>query len=355
MSSQKLTESEERVLNTLYHHSDWAYRQPWRKYHNSSHLNRMWRYIQEHGQEDIKGFCMNAAVMMHDYVYEPTRNDNEAESAKIFEKFVEETREKYPDLDIPQDKIAHVCNMINVTANPYVDKSVLTEDEKLLLEADWNGMMHWDTLDDEKIEFLDKWEAGIFKEFQMYPLPDYIRERLNFLKTAKDNGMITQAVYDYVRYRMCSKIYRVAVYAGTFCPFHRGHLSVLKQILQDYDKVIIAKGINADKIARPTNIHAVFPHLQTVEFDTLLPDFLLSLAAPNCRVTLIRGLRNDNDLTYETNIVKFLKNYLPSDLTNHIKTVWVPADPRYDFVSSTFVNGLPEKKRKRYLPKTPTY
>ena len=198
MSSQKLTESEERVLNVLYHHSDWAYNRPWRKYHNASHLNRMWQYIRNNGHEDIKGFCMNAAVMMHDYVYEPTRNDNEAESAKMFEKFMKDIQEKYPYVDIPQDKIAHVCNMINVTANPYVDKSSLAEDEKLLLEADWNGMMHWDTLDDEKIEFLDEWEEGIFKEFQMYPLPDYIRERLNFLKTAKDNGMITQAVYDYL-------------------------------------------------------------------------------------------------------------------------------------------------------------
>lgn len=40
---------------------------------------------------------------------------------------------------------------------------------------------------------------------------------------------------------------KVAIYSGSFNPFHEGHLDVIKQALKLFDKVVIAKGLNPEK------------------------------------------------------------------------------------------------------------
>ena len=40
---------------------------------------------------------------------------------------------------------------------------------------------------------------------------------------------------------------KTALYAGSFDPFTNGHLDILKQASQIFDKVIIAVGFNSEK------------------------------------------------------------------------------------------------------------
>ena len=40
---------------------------------------------------------------------------------------------------------------------------------------------------------------------------------------------------------------RIAVYAGSFCPFTKGHEDIVAKALSLFDKIIIAIGYNPDK------------------------------------------------------------------------------------------------------------
>jgi pantetheine-phosphate adenylyltransferase len=40
---------------------------------------------------------------------------------------------------------------------------------------------------------------------------------------------------------------KIAIYPGTFDPFHNGHLEIIRRSLCAFDKVVVALGLNPEK------------------------------------------------------------------------------------------------------------
>ena len=100
-----------------------------------------------------------------------------------------------------------------------------------------------------------------------------------------------------------------AVYAGSFDPFTNGHLHVLRQACQVFDKVYVAIAINGEKKRRiDKNImkEAIskiiennnLNNAEVVVFEGLTVDLAIEKKAR----FLVRGLRNGTDYEYEENL-----------------------------------------------------
>jgi pantetheine-phosphate adenylyltransferase len=147
---------------------------------------------------------------------------------------------------------------------------------------------------------------------------------------------------------------RFGIYAGSFNPFHLGHLNVVEQAQKIFWRVLVARGLNPDK--EESNL-APLPldffdskDIYSDTYSTLLTDYIQSIEEKfGWDITLIRGLRNADDLGYEGNLVTTLKEMLPS-----VKVVFFICDPHYRHISSSLLRGIrkfSEQEYERYLVK----
>lgn len=144
---------------------------------------------------------------------------------------------------------------------------------------------------------------------------------------------------------------KIGVYAGSFNPFHVGHLDILRQAQSVFDEVIVAVGKNPEKegtAREPLPINNPALHgAKIVEYGGLLVDFLNALEVgygENYEYYLIRGLRNGDDLQYEQNQLQFLKGMFPS-----LKTVFFVCDNKFGHISSSALRNLKKFSEKEYL------
>ena len=143
---------------------------------------------------------------------------------------------------------------------------------------------------------------------------------------------------------------RIAVYPGSFNPFHMGHFDVLEQALKVFDEVYVAIGINRqksiqkDSIARWNRVMSQlgnFENSVSVEvYNTLLTNYIQDILNKRKRqikkVHVIRGLRSGHDLDYEINFRKTI-----SDLNSKIEFVYfLPSNPSLYHISSSMIREL---------------
>ena len=135
----------------------------------------------------------------------------------------------------------------------------------------------------------------------------------------------------------------IAIYPGSFSPFHRGHHSILLKAEAIFDEVIIARGISLDKVNnKKYELPEIIKNRRIMEYSGLLTDFLDTL---EYEVTVIRGLRNSTDLQYEMTQYRFLQ-----DLKPNIKVVSIFCDKEYEHISSSAIRMLEYYgKEKDYL------
>ncbi len=134
---------------------------------------------------------------------------------------------------------------------------------------------------------------------------------------------------------------RVAMFAGTFDPFTRGHLDILRRGLMLFDKVVVCIGYNASKnraceqdlLARKDSILCIAGHDPRV--DVIVHGGLtVDAARQHGAVALLRGVRSMSDFDYESRLADINRR-----LTG-IETVLIVADPRWAGVSSSVVREL---------------
>ncbi|AFM26275.1 pantetheine-phosphate adenylyltransferase [Desulfomonile tiedjei] len=135
---------------------------------------------------------------------------------------------------------------------------------------------------------------------------------------------------------MCEKI---AVYPGTFDPFHNGHLEIIRRALCTFDRVIVALGINPEKeivftleerLDMIRNSVQGDPRISCEAFDGLLVRYTESTGAH----AIIRGLRAVSDFEYE-----FQLALMNRKLSRKIETFFLMTAHRYLYVSSRIIKA----------------
>ncbi len=131
-----------------------------------------------------------------------------------------------------------------------------------------------------------------------------------------------------------------AVFAGSFCPFTKGHEDIVHKALSLFDRIIIAIGHNYNKKdlfpveKRMEWIQTAYknePKIEVVAYQGLTVELCRKVGASY----LIRGVRNAADYAVEEEMR--LANRL---LAPEIETIFLPASPEWAAVSSTLVREL---------------
>ncbi len=164
----------------------------------------------------------------------------------------------------------------------------------------------------------------------------------------------------------------IAIYPGSFNPFHVGHLNILEKAGRMFDEVIVAVGNNPSKpqtetytsdgntvnVIRDKPRHEVLASIlksyRVEGYDGYLSDYVLnkiSLLDKDTSVVIVRGLRNGDDLDYEINQLRVIEDMMGEDRLN---VVFINCDKEYEHISSTMCRQM-ESIRKNssiiYYPK----
>lgn len=306
---------------------------PHRFYHTEAHLQFLINEIEKlYAIDSINDNARNILLLVaffHDVVYEPLANNNEEKSAELLNQLV---NARYPDAQIAHDII--------LDTKTHQPQSQLSE---LFCNLDMHIVEH-----SSFTELLD-WENKIFKEFQMVDYSLYKQGRLKLLREFAEcypkNAHNLQNLIDYVEQRHP----KIGIYAGSFNPFHNGHLNILQKAERIFEKVIIAKGVNPEKVdnnAMGANSR-VLKYRQFETFTGLLTDYVKSKETM-ADITVIRGLRNGDDLDYEVNQLRFMEEMKPD-----LKLIFINCDKQFEHISSSSIRNL-ERIQKglgmKYIP-----
>lgn len=132
----------------------------------------------------------------------------------------------------------------------------------------------------------------------------------------------------------------IAVYPGSFDPVTYGHIDIIKRGAETFDKVIVAILENPHKrplfsieerkdflICATSDI----PNVQIESFDGLVANYMDQVQAK----VIIKGLRAVSDFEYELKMASINKKLAP-----HVETLFMMANNRYSFLSSSVVKEV---------------
>ncbi|GIV26713.1 MAG: hypothetical protein KatS3mg027_0527 [Bacteroidia bacterium] len=182
-----------------------------------------------------------------------------------------------------------------------------------------------------------KIENFFFKNYQHIDYAVYKQFRIKHLSNINEKGILNILI-DYLLFYEP----KIAVFPGSFNPFHKGHYNVLLKAEKIFDKVIIAFGNNPDKPPRSFPIPYSIQNRQIEHYNTLLTDFVSKLPY---NVTVIRGLRNSTDFHYEQNQYRYMQELYPK-----IKIINIFCDKMYEHISSSGIRTLQKyNQHQQYL------
>jgi pantetheine-phosphate adenylyltransferase len=310
----------------------WSERQ--RVWHGPAHLLTLLREISAEPPGSDRDTLLLAALY-HDAIYSPKATDNEDASAAL---------------------------LLRHASDP--ESPVVTKAAEIIVESKWSKapgsplarrffeLDTWQLSDACSLGERLAYEMSIFREYQFASWTEYRTKRAAFLQ---------QWAEHFPEHRRgtleCLELLkglrpRIAVYPGSFNPFHHGHLSILRQAERSFDKVVISVGINRRKSGSADSAHERFADLQSrlcfhevALFDGLLSRFLDGLGY---EAAVVRGVRDGTDLEAELRYVRFLNELRPD--TN---VVWIGCEAELQHLSSSAVRELESFESgagDRYLP-----
>ncbi len=134
---------------------------------------------------------------------------------------------------------------------------------------------------------------------------------------------------------------RIAVYPGSFDPITRGHLAVIENVSDIFDRIVIGVGVNPDKNGRFTTeerlemIREAIPYINTKDcdiemaaFTNLATQFARSVGASK----ILRGTRTIMDSDVEMQM-----GHLNARLAPEISTMFVLTPLELNPVPSSYV------------------
>jgi pantetheine-phosphate adenylyltransferase len=319
--------SEPAIVQLLF-----RWREPHRYYHTEAHLQFLLEKIDHlHAAGQINAQeqqTLQMVAFFHDAVYDPTAGDNEEQSARLFTEFTQPRS----DADLIRQMI--LDTKTHLSSHP-LSRAFIDLDMWIVTDAGLVPMLAW--------------ERGIAREFQFIDYGMYREGRAALLEgwaqKYPNNQTNLLALAAYVRQHRPN----VGIYAGSFNPFHNGHVNILEKAERIFDKIIVARGVNPEKdgpgdFPEPAGI---LKYRQTERFPGLLTDYVTE-KEKFAEITLVRGLRNGDDLAYEVNQLRFMEDMKPG-----LKVVFIRCDKPFEHISSSAIRNL-EKIRKglgqKYLP-----
>ncbi|NHA03230.1 adenylyltransferase/cytidyltransferase family protein [Mucilaginibacter sp. HC2] len=284
------------------------YQEPHRFYHTLEHLDDIYNQLELKGLGDNDILLL--ATVFHDIIYDPRSATNEEDSAAYF-------NEVFAGDQALKDEVTQII----LDTKSHQPK---TELSRIFCDVDLN-ILH------QSFDKLLVYEQQIFKEFQFVDHVIYRQKRVEVLQNlqAMVNNPALSYLIDYVNNRQP----RIAVYPGSFNPFHKGHYNILQKAEQIFDKVIIARGINPGKEKSTYDLPDVLKYRQQATYEGLLTDFTDSLGYD---VTIIRGLRNGSDLQYELNQYRYMQELSGKN----ISVAAIFCDMEFEHISSTGIRQL---------------
>lgn len=133
---------------------------------------------------------------------------------------------------------------------------------------------------------------------------------------------------------------RIALFAGSFDPFTRGHEAVVEEALRLFDEVVIGVGENISKKGLLSveqrcrlieELYANEERVRVAKYSTLTGDFAREVGA----TVLVRGVRNTVDFEFERTIEITNRQLFPE-----LTTVLLPTPAELMHISSSMVREL---------------
>ncbi len=133
---------------------------------------------------------------------------------------------------------------------------------------------------------------------------------------------------------------QTAICPGSFDPITLGHLDVIRRAAAMFDRVVVCIVANANKRGfftleeRREQVRAVtagYPNVEVDTWDGLLVDYADRFEHP----VVVRGLRALSDFEYE-----FMMALTNKKLNANVETVFLAADERYTYLSSSMVKEI---------------
>jgi len=130
------------------------------------------------------------------------------------------------------------------------------------------------------------------------------------------------------------------LYPGSFDPFHLGHLDVVEQATELFGSVVVAIMHNPDKPSgiltmdqRIASAQLSCAHLPNVVIRAF-PGLAVDAAKEVKALCIVKGLRTAGDFEIEQQMAH--TNFAVAG----VRTVYVPCQPRYGYVSSRFIRDI---------------
>jgi pantetheine-phosphate adenylyltransferase len=290
--------------------------EPHRHYHGLNHLSEILGLLKQNGfwfPESGYNVIMLYSAIFHDIVYDPTRNDNEEESIKIFSKWCGVGIDKLTE--IQKEEIVNII-MDTKTGIPRTQLSAcfIKYDRYNLFVGDFETILNKTML--------------LFKEYQFMDFKEWREKQIDFLfEYINENTNIKNVIEFLSMWKP-----KIGIYYGSFNKFHKGHLNILQKAEKIFDKVIIGRGINSDKNNEIYDLPETLKFHQIENYNGLLTDFIDSLGY---ETTLIRGLRNSTDLQFEMTQFQYLQDIKPD-----INIVNIFCDKQFEHISSSAIRSL---------------
>jgi len=136
----------------------------------------------------------------------------------------------------------------------------------------------------------------------------------------------------------------IFIYPGSFNPFTIGHKNIVDKMSTMFgrENILIAFGLNPSKTISDIddiniNISKLSSKLNVaVEvYTNFLHELIQEKESEGLKVILVRGLRNGDDLDYEENQLKYIK-----DFKDDLNVIFIRCDEKYDHISSSSVRQL---------------